>query len=359
MTVPVAAAKAVPDEPPIAAVPAQPALAPEDCVVLDALGLSPTEASVYLALLAAGPETRLQLQARLGPHLDLVACLVGLEGRGLIRCRPERPPRYEALPPEIAIDGMLIEHAAEFNRLREAATRVKSQLGMLQRRASPTGLVEVVRSWEELDRRYTQLQRAAEREVRAFDRPPYRPYKTPVHNPVEVEEILPKGVVYRAVYDTYAVDRTDRLHDLLAGIAAGEQARVLPELPMKLFIFDDRAAMVPLAHDLAEDTLNEWIVVHPSGLLRALIALFEAHWERALPLRLDGQAAAPAPDHPLSPRNRQILGLVASGLTDEAIARQVRISRSTVQRHIRELMNALGARTRFQAGVQASRRGWL
>jgi len=54
-----------------------------------------------------------------------------------------------------------------------------------------------------------------------------------------------------------------------------------------------------------------------------------------------------------------ILGLVASGRTDQAIARQLRISRSTVQRHIRGLMGTLGARTRFQAGVQTSRRGWL
>jgi len=37
----------------------------------------------------------------------------------------------------------------------------------------------------------------------------------------------------------------------------------------------------------------------------------------------------------------------------------LRISRSTVQRHIRGLMDSLGARARFQAGGQASRRGWL
>ena len=336
-------------------VPAQPVLAPEDCVVLDALGLPPHEANVYLALLTGGPASRLELQARLGRHLDLTASLASLAGSGLIRRRPEHPARYEALPPEIAIDGMLIERAAEFNRLREAAARVKAQLGMLQR---PGGQDEVVRDRDELDRRYLQLQRTAQREIRAFDRPPYRARTAPLYNRVEVEEILPKGIGYRVVYDTRAVDSPDRLPDLLAGIAAGEQARVLPEVPTKLFLFDDRTALVPLAREMDHATIDEWVVVHTPGLLKALGALFEAYWERALPLRLDERAAA-GPAQPLSARNRQILALVASGLTDEAIARQVRISRSTVQRHVRELMDVLGARTRFQAGVQASRRGWL
>ncbi|MFD0381698.1 response regulator transcription factor [Streptomyces stramineus] len=58
-------------------------------------------------------------------------------------------------------------------------------------------------------------------------------------------------------------------------------------------------------------------------------------------------------------RDRQILTLMASGATDDAIARRLGLGRRTVVRRVSALLAMLGATTRFQAGVQAARRGWL
>ncbi|WP_406385668.1 response regulator transcription factor [Streptomyces sp. NBC_01618] len=62
-----------------------------------------------------------------------------------------------------------------------------------------------------------------------------------------------------------------------------------------------------------------------------------------------------------SPTNesRQLLSYLSAGLTDESIARELGVSERTVARRIVRLQEMLGARTRFQLGVQASRRGWL
>jgi len=56
---------------------------------------------------------------------------------------------------------------------------------------------------------------------------------------------------------------------------------------------------------------------------------------------------------------RALLALLAAGLTDEAIARSLGISLRTVQRRIHDLMETLGATTRFQAGMAARERGWV
>jgi DNA-binding NarL/FixJ family response regulator len=54
-----------------------------------------------------------------------------------------------------------------------------------------------------------------------------------------------------------------------------------------------------------------------------------------------------------------VLRLLASGLTDEAVARKVGLSARTVRRTIASLSDRLQANSRFQAGAQAVRRGWI
>jgi DNA-binding NarL/FixJ family response regulator len=51
--------------------------------------------------------------------------------------------------------------------------------------------------------------------------------------------------------------------------------------------------------------------------------------------------------------------LLAAGFKDDAIARQLALSSRTVGRRVAELMESLGARTRFQAGIHAQRRRLL
>jgi DNA-binding NarL/FixJ family response regulator len=54
-----------------------------------------------------------------------------------------------------------------------------------------------------------------------------------------------------------------------------------------------------------------------------------------------------------------LLAALAAGLKDDAIARQAGTSTRTVRRRITELATTLRARTRFQAGMLAERRGLL
>lgn len=53
-----------------------------------------------------------------------------------------------------------------------------------------------------------------------------------------------------------------------------------------------------------------------------------------------------------------MLALVLAGLTDEAAASRLGVSRRTVQRRIAELMAKAGVDSRIQLGWHAARRGW-
>jgi DNA-binding NarL/FixJ family response regulator len=67
--------------------------------------------------------------------------------------------------------------------------------------------------------------------------------------------------------------------------------------------------------------------------------------------------AGPTAD--LTPREREVLNLVAQGLANKSIARQLSISDHTVKFHINALMSKLGAQSRTEAVVKASRLGLI
>ncbi|MCM4081122.1 helix-turn-helix domain-containing protein [Paractinoplanes hotanensis] len=52
-----------------------------------------------------------------------------------------------------------------------------------------------------------------------------------------------------------------------------------------------------------------------------------------------------------------MLGLLATGLTDESVAARLGVSERTVRRTMAAVMARLGARSRFQAGLIAARQG--
>ena len=58
-------------------------------------------------------------------------------------------------------------------------------------------------------------------------------------------------------------------------------------------------------------------------------------------------------------RDRRLIDLLAAGMKEVAIARHMGQDPRTVRRHISELLKRLGATTRFQAGLQAAKRGWI
>ena len=61
--------------------------------------------------------------------------------------------------------------------------------------------------------------------------------------------------------------------------------------------------------------------------------------------------------HVLSPREREILGLLSKGLSGEEAAKQLFLSSETVRTHVRNAMTKLGAATRVHAVALALKRG--
>ncbi|HMQ34504.1 MAG TPA: response regulator transcription factor [Chloroflexaceae bacterium] len=62
---------------------------------------------------------------------------------------------------------------------------------------------------------------------------------------------------------------------------------------------------------------------------------------------------------PLSPRELEVLELIAAGRTNKEIAMQLDISNQTVKNHVSSILRKLAVNDRTQAVVYAMRRGWI
>ena len=63
----------------------------------------------------------------------------------------------------------------------------------------------------------------------------------------------------------------------------------------------------------------------------------------------------PDPLQPLSPRERDVLQLIARGHSNRQIARNLEIGEQTVKTHVRSILTKLGLQDRVQAAIFALR----
>ncbi|MCU1683108.1 MAG: hypothetical protein JWQ81_3847 [Amycolatopsis sp.] len=316
------------------------------------LGLKRDDAEVYLTLLAGGLSTAEQIAAKTGlPPKVVSGCFSALATAGLVSLAKMNLDSARPVPPSLGLDLLSRHREAELAQARIDVTRAFDSY-----RRSSTGdaadqLIEVVVGPAVSDRIH-QLESAARVEVRGLDSPPY--YADADGNDVELDN-LRGGVRYRAVYGKVALERPEYLADnVLPCGKAGEEARILPDVPVKLLIIDDECAVVSPSVAEADVGLSAFLI-RPCSLLSALIGLFEMCWRAALPLNF---AEQPNGLH-LLPSERRMLALLAAGLGDDQVARSLGVSRRTVFRYLESLMARTGAANRFQLALHAKRNGWL
>ncbi|GIH19391.1 helix-turn-helix domain-containing protein [Rugosimonospora africana] len=327
--------------------------------MLEGLGLRPQQEQAYLHLLDNPRLSAAGLVARRPEwtSAQAEAVLRSLVPLGLAVPNDQTGDTYAAIAPDVALAALV---RARVDAARSAERAVPELMALFwQGRPEPESLhfIDVVTDEHSITERWYQLQRAAQREVRGFDCPPY--FADPTDpDPIELQR-LAEGVSYRVIYADEVLEQPGRWRDLEAGIAAGEQARVAHRLPVKLTLFDDFAATLPVKGQMdgAGERSRAVIVVHRSPLLDALSALFEVYWDQAAPLPGEPDGGATSTSTGLYADDARLVRLLAAGFGNETIGRALGVSSSTVQRRVHELMERLGAKTRFQAGLILGRLG--
>lgn len=165
-------------------------------------------------------------------------------------------------------------------------------------------------------------------------------------------ELLARGVRMDLLYEPHWPADPAALDGIMERVRAGARARVVDRVPHRLIMFDRAAVLVP---STVVGRGPGAVFARARPVVVDLLAMFADTWQHATPV----EDHSPTEVAPIADHDRRILGLMSSGLTDEAAAKTLEVSVRTYRRHVATLMQRLGAETRFQAGVAAVRRGWI
>ncbi|MFJ8213617.1 LuxR C-terminal-related transcriptional regulator [Streptomyces sp. NPDC096033] len=260
-------------------------------------------------------------------------------------------PELGLLPLLQVMEAELDEHRARLSRDRAMLTALTSEYTARRVQNDVAGVERLV-GLEAVRSRLSQLAREATSEVRAFmPGPALSQAALDASRPLDVQN-LARGVRMQTVY-LETVRKDPATVEYATWFAQqGGQTRTMPSLPMRLILCDRSVAVLPVKPDASEQGA---FVIRLTSIVTALNQLFDLTWERATPL---GEPSALPCDGP-SERELALLRMLEDGHTDEVIARKLGVSIRTVRRLMADLLKTLNAESRFQAGVRATRRGWI
>ncbi|MCP9985356.1 helix-turn-helix transcriptional regulator [Streptomyces sudanensis] len=163
--------------------------------------------------------------------------------------------------------------------------------------------------------------------------------------------MLARGVRLRTLYHHTARFNSPSQAYVATMSALGGEYRTAHQLVGRVIVFDRELAFMT-----SRDDGPGAVVVRDPSVVHFLYELFEQMWSQAQPF---SDAAADGLEAVAKDLDRTILWLLAAGLKDEAIARRLGMSLRTTRKHIADIMQVLGAQSRFQAGVAVAARGLL
>ena len=320
------------------------------------LGFDVAEEDLYRLVLRSSPVTHDALARLAGiPAVDVFAGVGRFAAAGLVEVRGDT---VLAAPPDRALVRLI---ADEGQRLRGVAEQLEALQRMLPgltadhlAASQPQGEVVGVETISR-DQVIDALRGLTARSTGdlLWIRPDQWRVPEGAQADLWVQELLRSGRRSRAIYPARVLEEAPEMVRRRAEL--GEHVRVLADVPGRLAVMGSAAALLPNRFDRPDEDL---LIIRQPSLVAALTQLFEGLWERAL--AVPGLDAFNADDDAVRASDRRLLlDQLARGVKDEQIARTLGMSLRTVRRRVAEMMDELGASSRFQAGVEAIRRGWL
>lgn len=246
------------------------------------MGLTEYEIRVFLAILRH-PLSRIPAIAKIAevPQPKVYATVKRLIGRGLCESHLGAVNTYSAVPPEAGFAPLLEElrqkHEGALGVIKDLEREHDESADPLAARA---GRIKLFQGKQSTSRNFHFLLSSVERDVVLIAQMPF----VIQDDDQLLEQAIERGARVRILvgipddFDIHAEPLLDRQ------LALGCESRRLPEVPMRLAVFDEKIALMPIhdAHEGGEQFMM--LEVRNEGLAKGMVNVFELLWEQAQPI---------------------------------------------------------------------------
>ena len=271
------------------------------------MGFSSYETKSYLSLLEKDTLTVSEVSKIAGiPRTNAYEALAKLLSRGMCAAKPGQTKKYTATDPKLLKEKFLAEVQTACQT--ELETLKEKEGEVLQRRqatedeisavleeltpqyensrleTNPLDYIEIIKDPYQIHKRFLQLVAGAKEEILVFTKAPYSVPREKLEEQIDQEsDVLKRGIRCRSIYEIPREGEQKRwlLETINRAVTAGEEARVLDELPMKMAIFDSRIVIYVLEDPVSKQPSVTTQVVEHRTLAKSLKMLFESLWEQA------------------------------------------------------------------------------
>lgn len=266
--------------------------------------------------------------------------------------------RLFPVSPEAATAELVGPLELEINQRRIQADRTRATLAQLQatyfaarRSRNSDEAIDVLENVGQVRHLLGEIARECRREVFSVQPTALTPETLSDSRPRDLM-LLGRGVRMRTLYPHTVLSNPAVQTHFMAMAEAGSEIRTTTEVTDRIIIFDREIAFMP---DRSSGGAPGAVVVRQPVIVEYLYLSLERGWSLARPFVYTGFGYGDSSDG----LKDGIVRLLAAGFKDEVVARRMNMSVRTCRRHIAEILEELGAESRFQAGVMAAEHGLL
>ncbi len=252
---------------------------------LTTLGLNRYEAAVYVSLLGRNHFTATEIATYAGvPRQRVYDVLDSLAAKGLCVERPGKRKRtYSAVDPSVALPTLLTayreQQALEDQHRMELLNAVLPTLNQMfskgQEEVAPLDYIEILTDRHQVADRVMTLSRQANQEIVMLFK---QPLVASIEENIAEAQAVAGHITRRGVYEEGIAD-DPQLFDLVSQFyALGEDMRFVPEVPLKVNLYDECIAVILLRDPVSGQSSLTCLVINHTSMTKALKVTFEALW---------------------------------------------------------------------------------
>jgi sugar-specific transcriptional regulator TrmB len=247
-------------------------------------GFAEYEAKCYLALFEKESLSVGEISSLAGvPRANIYGIMQKLLAKGLCVSLPGGIKKYSASDPGI-FRNELINSLDESKRTIDGLTTELASLYETSRgNGGSLGYIEILKNHEQIHRKFIELTEESTREILVLSKSSNIRHYSPEKGLDVRLNTFKRGVHVKCVYELWHDENDNKLmfEEVELFVKAGEESRVIDNLPMQLAIFDSKITMFTLYDlDPGKSLSTVQVIEHPA-MAQGLKLMFESVWERA------------------------------------------------------------------------------